>query len=157
MKRSILILLWASALSFLAPSVADARLFKNSKAADICIGVDNASKKDDADIKLFKCDGKPNQQWTADEVEPGIFNIVNDKSDKCMGVDHAKTTPGADIKQFGCDKSENQKWVFGTCNGAPCTVNKKSGLCLTSARVGHDVQLEQGECVGGTTQAWARF
>lgn len=55
--------------------------------------------------------------------------LQNSKADYCIGVDHVSTKDGADIKQFGCDNSENQKWTFETCEGAPCTVNKKSGLC----------------------------
>ncbi|MHA7630462.1 RICIN domain-containing protein [Corallococcus sp. M7] len=154
MKRSMMLLLGIGALCLLAPDGVEARLLKNAQA-DYCMGVDHASKKDDAAVKLFRCDDKPNQQWTSKPVAEGVFNIVNGKSDKCMGVDHARTTPGADIKQFECDGSENQKWRFDTCGGAPCTVNVKSNLCLAAQRLGHDVQVEQLQCDGGTTQAWS--
>ena len=28
-----------------------------------CIGVDNASKENDVQLKVFPCDGKKNQKW----------------------------------------------------------------------------------------------
>jgi ricin-type beta-trefoil lectin protein len=157
MNRSILILLWAFPMCFLASSAAEARLLQNAKA-DFCIGVDHASTSPGASIKQFRCDGKPNQQWNTKKAEPGFFSLENEKSGKCMGVDHASKQPGADIKQFDCDGSENQKWTVKACpGGGECMVNKKSGLCLAADRLGHDVQLEQHTCGGGSTQVWTGF
>lgn len=156
MKRSLLSLLGAGVLCFLTPYGAEARLLKNARG-DYCIGVDPASKKDGADIKLFSCDDKPNQRWTRKEALSGVYNFVNEKSGKCMGVNHGRVTPGASIKQFECDGSEDQEWVFGACGGDTCTVNRKSNLCLSAQRLGHDVRLEQLQCEGGATQAWSRF
>ncbi|RKG65485.1 hypothetical protein D7V80_23105 [Corallococcus sp. CA054B] len=155
-KRWIHMLLGAGALCLLAPYGAEARLLKSAQGG-YCIGVDPASKKDGADIKLFKCDGKPNQQWTRKPVSTGVYNFVNQQSGKCMGVMDAMETPGASIQQFTCDGSENQNWVFGACGSDTCTVNRNSNLCLSAPRLGHDVPMQQLQCEGGKTQAWSRF
>jgi hypothetical protein len=138
MNRSTLFLIGACLTCFLAPAAAEAGLLRHGKA-DLCIGVDHASKTKGADIKLFRCDGRINQQWDAQPVERGFYNYVNKNSGMCMGVNHASKKPGADLKQFPCDGSLNQKWTRNL-------VNKKSELCVGADRVAHDTQLEQVRC-----------
>lgn len=152
-KRAIRMLFGAGALCLLAPYGAEARLLKNAQTGS-CMGVDPASKEEGGDVKVFRCDGKPNQQWSPNRVSPGVYNLVNEQTRKCLGVNHARTTPGATIQQLECDGSDPQKWTFKTCGGTPCTVNVGSGLCLSAQHLGQDVRVEQLRCDGGTTQAW---
>jgi hypothetical protein len=127
-------------------------------ASGLCIGVDDASTHSGAPIKQFRCDGQPDQQWNASEVEAGVVVFINEKSRKCMGVDHASMEPGADLRQFDCDGSESQKWIFKACDmSRECMANKQSGLCVAASRSDHDVQLEQVKCESGRTQAWTGF
>lgn len=156
MQRSIRILLWAWPMCLLASYAAEARVPQH-EASDFCIGVDHASTDSGAPIKQLRCDGKPNQQWIAKEVERGVVVFINEKSRKCMGVDHASKDPGADLMQLDCDGSESQKWIFKACDmSRECMANKESGLCVAAGRLDHDVQLEQVKCENGPTQ-WPGF
>ncbi|WPB74146.1 RICIN domain-containing protein [Archangium violaceum] len=150
MKRSILSLLGALPLYLLAPSLAEARVIQNSSSTDFCIGVDQASTDEHARLKQFRCDGKPNQQWSAKRVKQNALNFINKKSELCMGVEDARTDAGAPIRQYECDGSENQKWMFAACpSGARCMMNKKSELCVATERPGHDAALIQAPCNAG--------
>lgn len=157
MQRSIRILLWAWPMCLVASYAAEARVLPPS-APGFCIGVDDASTASGAPVKQLRCDGQPNQQWFAQEVEHGVVIYINEKSHKCMDVDHASMEPGADLMQSDCDGSENQQWIFKACDASrECMANKKSGLCVAASRLDHDVQLEQVKCETGQPQAWPGF
>lgn len=91
MNRSTLSLVGACLMCFLVPTVAEAGLLRHGKA-DICIGVDHASKKPGADLKQFPCDGSLNQRWTR--------NLVNKKSELRAGA--ARVAHDTQLEQVAC-------------------------------------------------------
>jgi galactose oxidase len=125
-----------------------------TKDSTQCIGVNHASKDNEARLGRFNCDNHPNQRWLVIR-QRNEYRFMNEQSKKCIGVDFASTKVGADIIPFKCDGSRNQAWTLpGEPNPVVKISNAKSRICLgvdSAVRLAEQLDCNRGS---GEVKEW---
>ncbi|MEU1123378.1 glycoside hydrolase family 97 catalytic domain-containing protein [Streptomyces sp. NPDC005899] len=115
-----------------------------------CVDVPGSARTDGTDVKLWECNGDPNQVWTQ---TPSQQLTVFDG--KCLDVDGGGAADGTVVQIWSCNGTGAQRWSVGADGSV---VNPASGKCLTARGHGtaDDTAMEIRRCDGGAHQKWAR-
>ncbi|MFJ8857548.1 glycoside hydrolase family 97 catalytic domain-containing protein [Streptomyces sp. NPDC102451] len=115
-----------------------------------CVDVPGSARTDGTDVKLWECNGDPNQLWTQ---TPSQQLTVFDG--KCLDVDGGGTVDGTVVQIWSCNGTGAQRWSLGADGSV---VNPASGKCLTARGHGtaDDTAMEIRRCDGGAHQKWER-
>ena len=76
------------------------------------LDVENASKENDANIRLYENRNDAKQVFRVTYLGDGYYKIVNTNSNKSMDVDLSGQTDGTNVKQFTDYGSDAQKWII---------------------------------------------
>ncbi|MEU2678325.1 glycoside hydrolase family 97 catalytic domain-containing protein [Streptomyces sp. NPDC007107] len=115
-----------------------------------CVDVPGSARTDGTDVKLWDCNGDPNQLWTQ---TPSQQLTVFDG--KCLDVDGGGTVDGTVVQIWSCNGTGAQRWSLGADGSV---VNPASGKCLTARGHGtaDNTAMEIRRCDGGAHQKWER-
>ncbi|WP_062357770.1 extracellular catalytic domain type 1 short-chain-length polyhydroxyalkanoate depolymerase [Herbidospora yilanensis] len=115
-----------------------------------CLDVSGASQANGAQVQIWDCNGRPNQQWTTTtSSELRVYG------GKCLDVNGAGTADGSGVIIWDCNGQNNQKWRLNS-DGTITAVG--AGKCLDVSGYGtaNGTRLHIWTCHGGTNQKWTR-
>ncbi|MBB5867965.1 hypothetical protein F4553_001344 [Allocatelliglobosispora scoriae] len=116
----------------------------------ICVDVPDNSQVNGTAVKLWDCNGGPNQAWTATAGKQlKVYNT------KCLDVAGGGTADGTAVQIYDCNGTGAQQW---TVNADGTVVNTGSGKCLDANNhgVANGTTLLIWPCNGQPNQKWAR-
>src|SRR5690606_26504783 len=87
-----------------------------------CLDVDGASQSNGAQVHIWDCHGRTNQQWTA--TSAGELRV---NGNTCLDVNGAGTADGTAVIIWDCNGQNNQRWTL-TADGSVTAVG--ANKCL---------------------------
>jgi alpha-L-fucosidase 2 len=96
--------------------------FIKNRLSEKFLTVFNRSHDDGAELCQFELTGDGSQQWSLEQVEPGVFKIRNLGSGKVVDVPGGTQDAGTVLIQFDDNGGTNQLWRMGTISDVPNAV-----------------------------------
>jgi hypothetical protein len=117
------------------------------KGSNKCLDVEGVHTHNGANVHLWECHGRANQQWKFD----GDF-IISKQTGKCLDVEGAHTHNGANVHLWECHGRANQQWKFD----GDFIISKQTGKCLDvyKAYSHNGTNIIMWPCHGGDNQRW---
>ena len=88
-----------------------------------CVDVPGGNAKAGQEVRLWQCNGLPNQEWLFKALSPSA-QVVNPLSptiyaihyaanpNLCLDLPAGNSTNGNHLQLWNCNQQENQKWVY---------------------------------------------
>lgn len=132
--------------------------FKSGRVADVA----GYSRKNGANVQLFRDFGSRNQRWRLVSAGEDLFRITAVHSGKCMTVARGGNPNGANVLQFACGSGGGQLWriqPYPHSETAYRIVSRKSGKALdVDGKSKEDgANIQQFRLNGGPNQLWTLF
>ncbi|MFC0843366.1 RICIN domain-containing protein [Streptomyces noboritoensis] len=103
-----------------------------------CLGQDYLPGEDSSSVIVWKCNGNPDQRWSADVVSfnlhdglPDTVHLVNDNN-QCLGVWGGDIHRGANASAWDCNGNPDQQWNVEPVGGGMVRLHSTyhQELCL---------------------------
>ncbi|MBP3707019.1 MAG: RICIN domain-containing protein [Clostridia bacterium] len=104
---------------------------KSALNEEYILDVTGASKKECANIELWRNNNGNNQKYRFKNVGNGYYTIENINSKLYFDVEGDSKKEGANLIQYGYSGKDNQKWMLRSAgNGYYYIISKSSNLCI---------------------------
>ncbi|QFY07809.1 DUF1080 domain-containing protein [Nonomuraea phyllanthi] len=115
-----------------------------------CLDVSGASQANGAQVQIWDCNGRSNQQWTS--TSAGELRVYGGK---CLDVNGAGTADGTSVIIWDCNGQNNQKWRLNS-DGTITAVGANKCLDVSGYGTANGTKVHIWTCHGGTNQQWTR-
>lgn len=120
-------------------------VFQSAILSPFVLDIEQGSTAARANVRLWRSNGTPAQQFNVEHIGGGVYTIQNVKSGKYLDVANGSTSPGGNVWQYNYNGTPAQQWRAELgANGSYVFKNVKSGLALDVsggvARRGTNVQ-----------------
>lgn len=112
-----------------------------SSKQDMVLDVVGASRKNNANVDLWKKNGGNNQKFAITALGGGVYKISNMVTGRVLDVSKGSTKPGANIIMYKWKGSDNQKWRI--------EFNADFSLKITSIQTGYSLDTVKSSSKSG--------
>lgn len=127
-------------------------------ASHMCVDVSGTSHADNANVFIWSCISRSNQNFAFVPARSGSYQIRAQHSGKCLEVQNAGRTNGTNLVQATCNSSR-QTQLFQVREsfrnlGTYEIVSNHNGLCVdvAGARTANRTNVQLWNCYGGDNQ-----